>query len=571
MRRIAVLASIFAVSTQASAWFFTPHTQEHHEAVVIGSGYGGSVSALRLGEAGIQTVVFEKGRDWSVKAPALKANTFADLESVLVPLLGDSRSSWLSNICFGNIYVNELPFDKPCRINTGILEMNSTESNPHDLSPAIKTENVDVMVGVGVGGGSLINNGITYRPFREGWERSYDLEQYPYMNEIWDDLEETYFDRAEGVLNPSVIPDDILASQYYENVRTHHETMIAAGYPQTDGTDEHRLHGTDLLPMTVDWQAVREEMSYLRTPSIIKGEVWWGTNSGAKNSLDKSGNYLGKAKATGHVDVRPLHTVKSISYDENAQLYTLQIARTDKDYDVRENLTVTTPNLIVSAGSLGTTKLMMAAKNQGGLPDLNEHVGTKWSNNGNTFTLRTVKDSRISQGGPAGSKTTDFDDPDATLVIENLSQKVPQIVSLDPSQSHLVGAVATIAIGVPSGEGQFGWDEANEEVTLTWPKDASKNIYDKFFSIMEELDQFGQHEQLPIEDAQDISVHPLGGMPIGLATDMHCGVKNYPNLYAIDGSVIPGSSALANPALLISSMAERCIDNAVDNILAQQN
>ncbi|MCG8671069.1 MAG: hypothetical protein MI867_16800 [Pseudomonadales bacterium] len=61
----------------------------------------------------------------------------------------------------------------------------TSEANPYDLAPALKTENIDVLVGIGVGGGSLINNGITYRPFREGWERSYDLERYPHMDTVW--------------------------------------------------------------------------------------------------------------------------------------------------------------------------------------------------------------------------------------------------------------------------------------------------------------------------------------------------------------------------------------------------
>ena len=43
---------------------------------MIGSGYGGSVSALRLGQVGIQTVVFEKGRRWTVTDPTAQRGTF---------------------------------------------------------------------------------------------------------------------------------------------------------------------------------------------------------------------------------------------------------------------------------------------------------------------------------------------------------------------------------------------------------------------------------------------------------------------------------------------------------------
>ncbi len=35
--------------------------RDHHSAIVVGSGYGGGVSALRLGQAGIDTLIMEKG------------------------------------------------------------------------------------------------------------------------------------------------------------------------------------------------------------------------------------------------------------------------------------------------------------------------------------------------------------------------------------------------------------------------------------------------------------------------------------------------------------------------------
>jgi cholesterol oxidase len=55
-------------------------------AVVIGSGFGGSVAALRLGEAGIDTVVLERGRRWPIRTDG---NTFATFEQP------DGRAYWL--------------------------------------------------------------------------------------------------------------------------------------------------------------------------------------------------------------------------------------------------------------------------------------------------------------------------------------------------------------------------------------------------------------------------------------------------------------------------------------------
>ena len=60
----------------------------------------------------------------------------------------------------------------------------------------------------------------------------------------------------------------------------------------------------------MDWDVVREEIAGRAVPSAIAGQSFYGLNSGAKRSLDRS--YLARAEATGHVDVLPLHHVTAI-------------------------------------------------------------------------------------------------------------------------------------------------------------------------------------------------------------------------------------------------------------------
>ncbi len=77
------------------------------DAIVIGSGFGGAVAALRLGKAGYSTVVLERGRRWPITQ---QQNTFATYEQP------DGRSAWLSPVTVDPINQN-VPID----IYTGIL------------------------------------------------------------------------------------------------------------------------------------------------------------------------------------------------------------------------------------------------------------------------------------------------------------------------------------------------------------------------------------------------------------------------------------------------------------------
>ena len=64
-----------------------------------------------------------------------------------------------------------------------------------------------------------------------------------------------------------------------------------------------------------------------------------------------------------------------------------------------------------------------------------------------------------------------------------------------------------------------------------------------------------------------MTVHPLGGCPMGNSAeegvvDTHGEVFNYPGLYVVDGSVMPGPTG-ANPALTIAAFADRCADKII--------
>jgi cholesterol oxidase len=134
-------------------------------ALVIGSGFGGAVAALRLAHAGIHTVVLERGRRWPI-TPA--GDTFATFEKP------DGRAAWLSP--FSAIAPIEQQFGlTPVQLDVfaGVLE-------------GIVGRNILVGAGAGVGGGSLVYNAITIQPRRELLERVLPREiEYDEMDSIY--------------------------------------------------------------------------------------------------------------------------------------------------------------------------------------------------------------------------------------------------------------------------------------------------------------------------------------------------------------------------------------------------
>src|SRR5262245_19723870 len=128
-------------------------------AVVIGVGVGGAVAAYRLGLAGIETVVLERGRRWDIRPDG---NTFA---SIVAP---DGRLAWLRD-------VYDFPGIPPFPIDrfTGVLEI-------------IDGENMTVLAGAGVGGGSLISGTILAQPPEENFALSFPSQiDYREMDTIY--------------------------------------------------------------------------------------------------------------------------------------------------------------------------------------------------------------------------------------------------------------------------------------------------------------------------------------------------------------------------------------------------
>ena len=491
-------------------------------AIVIGSGFGGAVAALRLGQAGIRTVVLERGRRWPIRPDG---NTFATLEQP------DGRAYWLRDRT-GEAILGVPQLEKPIDRYVGVLDI-------------IQGNGMYVGAGAGVGGGSLIFNAIVVKPRRELFERI-----FPRALD-YDEFTDVYYPRVKQMIRSAPIPDDILNTEYYRSSRVSFDQATAAGFP------------TRPVELAIDWDVVREEMAGVRVPSAIAGQSIYGLNSGATRSLDR--NYLPAAEATGRVEILPQHEVVAIEHGDGGR-YSVTIVRLADDGEI-----VGTPRrlnckyLFLAAGSMGTSSLLVRAKATGALPSLNAHVGEHWAANGDMPVIRGgLPVTNAGTGGPGGHFIMeDLDNPfGPTSLVEIV---MPPHINAALSAFGLPQHMAYYAsLGVPAAIGSFRYDPATDAVGMTWP--ASDQRLDTFLAAarrtLSVLDQSNGSITLSLNPA--VSAHPLGGAVLGKACTLDGGVKGCPGLYVVDGSLIEGSTGLANPSFTIAALAERCMDRILE-------
>ncbi|MBM2815575.1 MAG: cholesterol oxidase [Ignavibacteria bacterium] len=510
-------------------------TIEYKKAVIIGSGFGGSIAAYRLGNAGVETTVLERGRKWDTDD---NQNTFSTYRNP------DGRSAWLSD---------ETVLFEPKKIDkfTGILDR-------------FTGDGIIVWMAAGVGGGSLVYNTVLLKPNKENFESVFKgLVDY-------EDIEK-YYDRVAGIMHPNPIPQDVLDTDYYLSTRVFIEQAEKAG-----------LH-VELLNIASDWDLVRQEIKGEKKPSAIDGEIWYGINSGVKRSLDK--NYLKMAIETGNVDVCPLHVVNDI-FENPEGGFIISYDIINERGDIEQSNKISCTYLFMAAGSIGSSKLLVKGKYKGTLSKLNENVGKFWGNNGDTFATRKAGlRTNPGQGGPASAVILHHDNPIS-----------PQTIIVFPEWDAPEGTLTSLGMTIPEIFGEFGFNSEKEEVTLFWPGDSAeaKKMTDSAnytYSLLDEAleeelhpnseNEFHSHfptiqypeHDIPRKTAAKpktesnggITAHPLGGLVIGKATDNFGRIHGYEGLYVVDGAFIPGSAAAANPAFTIAAFAERNMENIISN------
>ncbi|MER2225208.1 MAG: NAD(P)-binding protein, partial [Rhodococcus sp. (in: high G+C Gram-positive bacteria)] len=275
-----------------------PLTREEHRVVVVGSGFGGGVTALRLAEAGVPVTLLERGIRWQ---------TGPNAETFPHPASPDKRILWHQS--------NPTLFGRPAIFEpyAGLLE-------------TVTGENMTAICAAGVGGGSLVYQGMTLQP-EETVFNAHFPEELDYAR-----MDRVHYPRVARMLRVETAPDELISSPNYEAARVFARNATRSGLPVSK------------IPMPIDWNYALAELRGEMKPSYTNGDGALGVNNGGKHSVDVT--YIAAAEATGLVEVETLHQVTDVERATDGR-WRVYVDRTDISGKVLENKILTTDALVM--------------------------------------------------------------------------------------------------------------------------------------------------------------------------------------------------------------------------------
>ena len=519
----------------------TPSTSGgHYDVLVVGSGFGGSVTALRLTEKGYRVGVLEAGR------------RFADDEF--------AATSWRIR-----------KFLWAPRL--GLYGIQRIHLLPHAV----------ILAGAGVGGGSLVYANTLYVPPAEFFRDRQWAGIADWAREL-----APYYDQAGRMLGVTDVPhrsplDDIFA-----------EVATEMGVGET----------FRLTPVGVFFGARAGEtvpdpffggVGPARTGCIECGECMTGCRHGAKNTLPK--NYLGLAESAGAA-VHPMTTVSVIRPRPDGG-YAVETVRTGPVPGGRR--TFTADQVVVAAGAYNTQKLLHRMRDDGILPTISRRLGYASRTNSESLVGAVsrrkdvdftggvaitssfhpdqhthVEPVRYGRGsnlmGLLGTVLTDGVDgtPRWRMWLRTVARRPADALrSLDVRRWSERSAIALVMQSVDNsitvrgvrsrlGRWRLTSRQGDGEPNPTWIPAGNEAAR----RIAERIDGFPMGQLGDLIDAP-MTAHFVGGCCIGRDAD-HGVIDGYHRVFGHDGlHVVDGSAVSANlgvnPSLTITAQAERAM------------
>jgi cholesterol oxidase len=506
-----------------------------YDVIVIGSGFGGSVTALRLTEKGYRVGVLEAGRRFGADDfPKTNWNLRDFLWLPRLGMRGIQRLSLLKNLL--------------------------------------------VLSGAGVGGGSLVYANVLIEPHPE----FYTDPQWGHITD-WKSELAPYYERARQMLGVAVPPFDSPAdgvmravAEHFGVTDTYEPTPVGVwfGQPGVEVPDPY-FGGTGPT----------------RTGCIRCGGCMVGCRFNAKNSLDF--NYLYHAEAGGAVvhaetevtDVRPLPQGG----------YEITARRPGPWRRARSSYTAA--HVVFAAGALGTVRLLLAQRERGRLPGLSERVGHLFRTNSEAILGATAPDSTIDYSAGVAISSSIRPTPDTriepvrypkgsnamgllgTILVGGGGRLPRPLRFLLAALRHPVIFLRSLSV--------YRWSEHSVILLVMQSRDNSLRVVRRRWRLSTKPGHGEPNPTyLPVANEAaraaavamggfpgsslnevllraPVTAHPLGGASIGDSAasgvvDAYHRVYGCPGLHVVDGAAV-GANPGSNPSLTITAMAERAM------------
>ncbi|MGR3310728.1 MAG: GMC oxidoreductase [Candidatus Brocadiales bacterium] len=536
------------------------------DAIVIGSGFGGSVMTCRLAEKGYHVCLLERGKEYGFNEFPRRINEFKSC-------LWDPKDNLL-----------------------GLYELLvHPESDIFTVSAS------------GLGGGSLIYANVMLPMSAESFHN--------WPGGISRKEMDPYYIKVLGVLDANPYPFD---DPYYEDTPKSRILKDAAGRIETDNEATKAPEG--MFPPLAIWfkgnfpgEQTPNAHGRIQSRCNKCGECFLGCNIHSKSTMDLT--YLARAQNKG------LLGENGVPAEVRTHAQVVDIAPLDSEgyrvsyKDPRDGEAATSRELrakkvIVSCGSVGTTGLLLKLKRDGSLPELSDALGEYWCGNGDLeATVFDSKEEVIPTKGPTITYAIKYNYkpyPDGfphevfisdagmpSYLAWYMVGKIPspgtvissikiawkfitrvfrenpetnlgdEVVSMVDNDEYVRRMMIFLGMGRDRSDGKVEIRD-NNDIIVKWRLNNSKLNLDRQKREMARLAEAMGGKLLlnPLTLMNKfIAVHPLGGCV--MADDPKDGVVNtegeafnYPGLYVVDGSIIP-TSVGPNPSLTIAAMAER--------------
>ena len=553
--------------------------KSNYDVVVIGSGFGGAITACRLAQAGKKVCILEKGKRWTKTDFPRASGQVAE------------HAVWDQN--------------QPGYKRNGFIEY-------------VSFPNMDVVQGVGVGGGSLHYFNVHIQPPEfimesDKWPESVTLKKL-----------QPYYKLAANMLAAKKLtpPEGRALPPRTEVFR--------------DAVEKLTNQEAELVPICVHVgdDKFQSPGGQSQDACIYCGDCLLGCQVNSKNTLDL--NYIPIAEQHG-AEVYPEHQALKITPQDGGYEILYKVLGVE-GYNEGQIGTLQAKQVVLGAGTLGTNELLLRCKNEfKTLPNLSPQLGKRYSGNGDFLFAGAYVPKKVVDAGSGPSITAgvgfvkgnneehifieDLGLPNEFLwyfngkfprprqifrTIKELIDYLDNSVGLFRYIEAIFGKNADFELKKFFDAGYFGHfmpylgmgtDAANGrlhikkgKLKLDWSFRKSKSMFNNMIKHMKEISRAADGKfinsflwsnplnlfNLPFLNlGKTLTAHPLGGCVMSDSPEQ--GVANewgevwgYPGLFVADGALVP-SAISVNPSATICALAERVAFHMIHNRELEEN